>query len=56
VYAWCVAHLEPEKREEWDAMLAAPLPGQERRATPATVEAEGESFMALMAATGKSAG
>jgi hypothetical protein len=51
-----VQHLDPEKREEWDAMLAAPLPGQERRATPSTVEAEGEAFMALMVATGKGAG
>lgn len=42
--------IEEDKREEWEAMLVAPLPGRETRQaqTPAVVEAEGAAFMALM--------
>lgn len=50
VYAWCVQHMTPEKREEWDFMLNAPLPGHEQAApTETVIEAEGEAFMAVMA-------
>lgn len=48
VFGWCVKRIEPEKREEWEAMLDAPIPGMEP--TPAMVEAEGQSFMDLMSA------
>jgi hypothetical protein len=51
VYAWCVERIPPEKREQWEIDLAAPLPGQERAApTPFQAETEGADFMATMAA------
>jgi hypothetical protein len=51
VYGWCVKYMDPEKREEWQAMLEAPLPGQERaKPTPFTAAQEGADFMAAMAA------
>lgn len=46
VFTWCVERLDPEKREEWEAMLMSPLPGIEP--SPREIEAEGENFMALM--------
>jgi hypothetical protein len=49
VYTWCLARLDPEKREEWDAMLMAPLdPSKKAKPTDAQIEAEGADFMALM--------
>jgi len=46
VYAWCVQFMDAEKREEWDVMLEAPLPGA--KPTEAQIEREGESFLAAM--------
>lgn len=52
IYWWCVQRVSAEDLPEWEMMLAAPLPGEAKKApTPFTVEEEGESFMALMAAT-----
>lgn len=49
VYAWCTERIAPEKLEEWLFMLGQPLPGQaKKKATPAQVDDEGASFMALM--------
>lgn len=49
VYAWCVERILPDDREKWDAMLTAPLPGQEKaKATDAEIEAEGAAFLAVM--------
>lgn len=48
VYAWCVRNLDPEKREEWDAMLMTPIAGIEP--TPREIEAEAQGFMDLMGA------
>lgn len=52
IYAWCVERIGPEKREEWEYQMKMPLPGQEKRATPAQIEDEGESFMQMMALQG----
>lgn len=52
VYGWCVQRIDPEKREEWESMLADPLPNQvtEKSApTPFQAEDEGASFMATLA-------
>jgi len=52
VYGWCVERIDPEKREEWDALLNDPLPNQvvQRAApTPFQAEDEGASFMATLA-------
>lgn len=50
VYTWCIARIDPEKREQWDIQLAEPLPGREKdKPSEATIEAEGAGFMALMA-------
>jgi hypothetical protein len=49
VFAYFVGRIDPEKREEWEMSLDAPLPGESAAAalpSPATVEAEGEAFMA----------
>jgi hypothetical protein len=44
-----VARIEPEKREEWEAMLNDPLPGEKpAEATPRQIEQEGMDFMAAM--------
>lgn len=49
VYAWCLLHIDLTKREEWEAMLAAPLnPSKKAKPSDAQVEAEGAGFMALM--------
>ena len=45
--------IQADKREEWDAMLEAPLPGQERRPTPMQAEDESAGFMALMGMAGQ---
>ena len=51
VYAWCVARIPDENREEWDTQLIAPLPGQEAALpSEAQIEQEGMDFMAAMAA------
>lgn len=45
-------NLPPEKREQWDADLTAPLPWEkasEVKPSEAQVEAEGAMFMAAMA-------
>lgn len=50
VYGWCVERIDPEKREEWDMMLSAALPGQEKaEPTEQQMEQEGADFMAAMA-------
>lgn len=49
VYAWCLEQVGPEGREKFEEDMAAPLPGSERKASPAEVEEEGEAFMAMMA-------
>jgi hypothetical protein len=51
VYAWCVERINPDKREEWEAQLNAPLPGEDTRvvvASEADIEREGAMFMAAM--------
>jgi hypothetical protein len=48
VYTWCIEHLDPSKREEWDTLLLAPLPGREKEVSEVQVEQEGAAFMALM--------
>ncbi len=49
VYSWCVARIDPEKREQWDIQLVEPLPGREKtKPSDATIELEGAGFMALM--------
>lgn len=54
VYAWCVERIDPEKREDWERMLEAPLPGMEKaKPTEVMIEAEGASFMALMQSEAK---
>jgi hypothetical protein len=47
-----------EKREEWEFMLNAPLPGHEKQPmlSELTAEAEGEAFMAAMAMNERVAG
>jgi len=47
-----VARIEPDKREEWDAMLTAPLPGRETRRSEVADEDEGRAFLGLMAQVG----
>lgn len=50
VYGWCIAHIEPDKRVEWEAMLTEPLPGQEKAPpTPFQAEDEADAFMATLA-------
>jgi len=50
VYGWCIDHIDPEKREEWDIMLHDPLPGREKaEPTPFQVEQEAADFMATLA-------
>jgi hypothetical protein len=50
VYGWAVQRIDPEKREEWHAMLTDPLPGQEAAPpAPFQAEQEGEDFMATLA-------
>jgi hypothetical protein len=49
IYAWCLDHVEPDKREEWIYMLNQPLPGRETKPTESELEADAESFMAAMA-------
>jgi hypothetical protein len=47
VYAWVVSRMNAKQREEWDAMLLAPLPGRKQK--PAAVAASGDSgFMDAM--------
>jgi len=49
VYGWCVERVE--KRDEWDAMLTAELPGREKaKPTEQQMEQEGADFMATMMA------
>jgi len=48
VYGWCVERIDPNMREEWEAMLVAPIPGREKQASPQMIEDEGEAFMAMM--------
>lgn len=50
IYAWCVERINPDYREQWEADLVAPLPGQEKKAaSEAQVEQEGADFMATLA-------
>ena len=52
VFAWCVARIDPEKREQWEIELSAALPGQiEQKAPPTPFQAddEAQAFMATMA-------
>jgi hypothetical protein len=47
IYAWAIERVE--KRDEWNAMLSAPLPGQEKAGpTPFESETEAADFMATM--------
>jgi len=44
-----VERINPEKREEWEAQMMAPLPGESPAVvSDAVVEAEGAAFMAAM--------
>lgn len=50
VFTWCVARIDPEKREQWEMELRAPLPGQEKaKPTPFVAEQEASDFMATLA-------
>jgi hypothetical protein len=57
VWAWCIDRIDPEKLEDWIIQMNEPLPSQMRNGKPqpteAQLQAEGESFMALMAQTKK---
>lgn len=49
IYAWAVPRIDPEKREQWEYDLDAPLPwavNQEPSAEQA--EREGQDFMSFM--------
>lgn len=48
VYTWCLHRIEDDKREQWEYMLNAPLPGQEERVTENVAEVEGAAFMQMM--------
>lgn len=49
VYGWCVRNMDPERREQFDYNLAAPLPGFEKApVTDHIAEVEGQAFMAAM--------
>lgn len=61
VYAWCVQRLDPERREEWEMNLTAPLQqvgGTQpvERVTEKVAEVEGAAFMAAMALNEQMAG
>ena len=47
VYAWCVQWMDPEKREEWEQALNAPMEGT-RHPTDLQLEQEGADFMATL--------
>jgi hypothetical protein len=50
VFTWCVARIDPEKREQWEIELRAPLPGWEKvEPTPFVAEQEAADFMATLA-------
>lgn len=49
VQKWCLDRVEPDKQEEWWYQMNLPLPGREKKASPAQIEDEGEGFMSLMA-------
>jgi hypothetical protein len=49
VYSWAIERIPAEKREEWEVNMQMPV-RPDAEPTPAQVEAEGESFMALMGA------
>jgi hypothetical protein len=50
VYTWCLLHIDPQRREQWDTELNAALPGREKVApTPFQEEQEAADFMATMA-------
>lgn len=53
VRAWCLDRIEPEKREEWLAMLEMPLPWRpDAEPSQETLEREGQDFMNFMASMG----
>lgn len=47
IYFWIVKRIDPDKREEFEAMLTSPIPGRERR-SELLDDADGEAFMAMM--------
>lgn len=49
VYTWCLERIPPDKREQWEMMLEAPLPGKEKVVTERQLELESEGFMGLLA-------
>jgi hypothetical protein len=49
VYKWCLDRIDPEKVEDWEMMLSAPLPGEKpAKPTESELEAEGAAFMQMM--------
>lgn len=49
LYAWCLAHIDPEKIDQWEHQLTLPIPG---RARTVDVEAEMDDFAAFASAFG----
>jgi hypothetical protein len=51
VLAWCYGRIDPQKIEEWEFMLEAPLPGDEHRVpSQAELAEENAEFMRNAAA------
>lgn len=49
VYVWAIKRLDPEKREQWEAEMDAPLPWQINKApSQEQIEEEGQDFMNFM--------
>lgn len=49
VYAWAVAHIPPDKIEDFLFQLTAPLPGREKaKPTPSDADEDARLFMAAM--------
>lgn len=51
VYAWCIERVAHDKIEEWERDLRDPLPWQDAD-SEAAIQAESDSFMAMMAKQG----
>ena len=48
IYTWSISRIDPERREEWEAMLNDPLPGEEAKPSDTDLEMDGDSFMSAM--------
>jgi hypothetical protein len=40
--------MDPEKREEWEFMLDAPLPGHEHRVSQTELDRDAQAFLTAM--------